>query len=81
MTPKQALTVHYNTVSTNLPMRLHPKSTIAVTLAFFSLGALFYAIEISINSFRVAQKCEKRVINGENVIVCCDKDGKNCART
>jgi len=29
----------------------------------------------------LSQKCERRVVNGENVIVCCDKDGKNCSRT
>jgi len=29
----------------------------------------------------LAQKCEKKVVDGENVIVCCDKNGKNCAKT
>ena len=81
MTHKQALTMHYNSGNTTLPMRLPLKSTTAVTLGFFSLGAILYAIGISVNPFSVAQKCEKRVTNGENVIVCCDKDGKNCART
>jgi hypothetical protein len=73
--------MHYNGVSRILAMHLLLKPRVAITVGFFTLVAIVYGIAISANPIRVTQKCEKRVINGENVIVCCDKDGKNCART
>ena len=70
----------------NIQLKMnHPSKTTLIALASIPPLVLVGAWSFHEGKLKVplplAQKCEKKVINGENAIVCCDKDGKNCSRS